>query len=260
LSHGSRIPREGTGIPEVLKGEKVMRIEKTMNAIKRTLDKMKVYFKVLFKINSPFIVRDIHEAQKIILTNYALFPSDFRWKVETAEEISVLRNYIQDNSVICDFGIGIGRISQELLKEFKNVKIIGVDSSSQMLKLCRQAIGPDYHNRLELLPFKKMKTIKTGSVDFAFSVYVLQHVPTNLFEPALMELRRILKPEGLLYLLNTYTRCVVDGGKEKFFYNDGIRQLDVISRYFTKSLDVMYESLYMQIILKTHFSALFRPK
>jgi len=237
-----------------------MLLRKFMSAIRHILHNIKTFLKVLFKINNPFLVRNISDAKKVILTPFAFFSSDDRWESETEYELSELRKHIRDYYIICDFGIGIGRISKEILREFQNVNIVGIDSSPQMLNLCKQRIDSIYYDRLQLLLFKKVQTVKTASIDFAFSIYTLQHIPTNLFERALMELRRVIKPEGLLYLLNMYDRCVIDGGKKKQYFDDGIRQLDVISKYFEEVQDVKYESEHMREILKTHFSKLFRPK
>lgn len=216
--------------------------------------------KIILKRNNPFFVRSINDAKKVILAPFNSYSSEQRWKVETKYELSALRSYIQDNHVICDFGIGIGRISKEILEEFPDVRIVGVDSSTRMLNLCKKTIQSTLHDRLQLTPFKKLKDIKTGSVDFAFSIYTLQHLPANIFEQALRELRRIIKQGGYLYLLNGYVRGVVDTWKKQQFYDDGVCQLDVISRYFAEVKDIKYESEYMQDILKTHFSKLFLAK
>lgn len=209
---------------------------------------------------NPFCTNSINDAKKVILTDWYSFSSDYRWQFEAGLQLLELRKFIRENSVICDFGIGIGRISKEILKKFRSVYIIGIDSSKTMLNQCRQNIPSAYHNRLKLVPFDRIKAVKTKSIDFAFAIYVFQHIPANLFKVALKELKRIIKPEGFLYLFNNNVRYVVDGALREQWYDDKLPQLDIISKYFEEVQDVKYGSEYIKEILKTHFSKLFRPK
>lgn len=205
-----------------------------------------------------FYPHSFEEARMIILTERDGLDTDARWEGETQEEMDAICGFIHDGSMVCDFGIGIGRISREILRDFPGVRIVGVDSSKPMLKYCRKFIPREYHDRLRLLHFSKMRSIETASVDFAFSIYVLQHVLASRFRRSLEELRRIVKPGGLLYLLNLKHRCVNDRRRRN--YDDGLPQLEIISNYFDEVRDVGYESAYMNKTLESHFSKLFiRP-
>lgn len=186
---------------------------------------------------------------------------NYRWRLDTDENFLAIRKFIQSHFLVLDFGIGIGRIAKEILIEFSQVKIIGVDSSKGMLKYCKRFIPAEHQNRLELLHFTELNRIKPSSIDFMFSIYTLQHAPGNLFEPALKELRRVIKPDGLFYLLNRRDRLVFDRKSMKW-YDDGIRQLDIISKYFEEIEDIGYQSEPLTTILREHnyFSKLFRSK
>jgi len=209
---------------------------------------------------NPFNTDKIGDAKRFILTGDGTISSDYRWQVETEYTMTALRRFIKNHDVICDFGIGIGRISKEILEEYKNVHIIGVDSSDKMLNLCKKNIPSNYYGRLQLIRFDRMKHIKSQSVDFIFSIYTLQHIQADLFETALKQLKRIIKPSGFIYLLNSYDRLVTTDGPGKQWYDDNLPQIDIISKYFEEVQDVKYDIEYINAILKTHFSKLFRPK
>lgn len=225
--------------------------------IKKLIHKLRKSF--MDKEQKVFFPFSISEAKKMILSDYEDQSSDYRWEVETKEEVSVLERFMKADDIICDFGIGIGRVSAEILKNFPGVSIIGVDGSRQMLKQCKEFIPGDHHNRLQLFHFDQLEEIKDDSVDLAYSLYVLQHISRDNFRRAVEELKRIIKPDGMLYLLNAYGRCVFDN-ENAAGYDDGLDQLKIISEYFSESEDIKYESDYMKEILKVHFSKMFVPR
>jgi len=198
-------------------------------------------------------------ARHVILTNYAGFTCEERWEVETVEEVAALKNLIPKKARVCDFGIGIGRISKGLLEEMPGINILGVESCDKMLEYSKVYVPKKLQKRLELVRYGDIGDIKTNSVDFAFAIYVLQHIPSEGLESAVLELNRIIKPEGSLYLLNTDKFRAVPMGNPTW-YNDRFPQWKVIHKQFDEIKEVEYDSDYMKTILKTHQSKLFRPK
>lgn len=198
-------------------------------------------------------------AKEVILTTYAGYDSGLRWEIETSEEVSALKRHIPEQARVCDFGIGIGRISKPLLEEIPGITITGIDSSQAMLDYCRTYIPEELQNRLELYPYEDIAKIQSDSIDFALAIYVLQHIPSDSFEKAVFELNRIIKPDGSLYLLNTNTFRAVPKGRPTWF-NDEFPQWEAIGHYFGEIRDVPYNSTYMRKILRTHSSKLFTPK
>ena len=194
----------------------------------------------------------------MILSDIGTLHTGYRWEVETEEQMAHFRRWIKQDAVVLDFGIGVGRVSKEILKEFPRVEVNGVDESKRMLTYCKKYIPREYRARLHLFHFDKMRKIKDNSVDFAFSLHVLQHVEASKFQKAVQELHRVIKPGGLLYLLNMHNRCTFDNYRTHITgYDDGIDQLKVIRQYFQEKEDVPYTSDYMKEILKICFSKLF---
>jgi len=200
----------------------------------------------------------IESAKEVILTNWVKSSKE-RWQIEAPEIVSTLKEIIDRDSVVCDFGIGIGRITKPLLEEMPDIRIVGVDAAESMLRYCKDYVPNEYHNRLELLDAKDMNNLSDKSIDFIFSIYVFQHILANEFEDAVKQLHRILNPEGFLYLLNTDKFRAVPMGRPTW-YNDKFPQKKVINDYFEEIRDIPYQTDYMKEILKTHFSKLFRPK
>lgn len=198
-------------------------------------------------------------AKQVILTNYAGYTTDVRWEIETHDEVSMLKKNIQPSGKVCDFGIGIGRISKPLLEDMQGISIVGVDSAENMLRYCKEYVPKELQNRLELISFDDIGQIKTDSIDFVICIYVLQHIPANLFEGAVYQLNRIIKPEGLLYLLNTNKFRAVPNGRPTWF-NDKFPQWKIIGKYFDEVKDVPYTSAYMRKILETHRSKLLKAR
>jgi ubiquinone/menaquinone biosynthesis C-methylase UbiE len=216
---------------------------------------LKSFLKKTTRVFYPFCFDD---AKKMILSDIGAFNADYRWEAETKEQMIQFRRWIKQDALVLDFGIGVGRVSKEILKEFPQVKVTGVDESKRMLAYCKKYIPKEYRARLRLFHFNKMHRIKDNSVDFAFSLHVLQHVEASKFQKSVQELHRVIKPGGFLYLLNMHNRCTFDNYRTHITgYDDGIDQLKVIRQYFKEKEDIAYTSDYMKEILKTCFSKLF---
>lgn len=117
------------------------------------------------------------------------------------KEITNLSNkYIKDGMMILDVGCGNGRITQELKN--KNIKYIGIDNSTELLK---EAIH-NFNDRSNFsflegdileLPFAE------NQFDVIVCVAVMHHVPSkNLRDKAMLEIHRVLKPGGILIMSN----------------------------------------------------------
>ena len=98
-------------------------------------------------------------------------------------------------SVLLEFGCGVGRIITYLTGYRK---IYGLDVSSRMLAFARERV-PDAN-----VEFRKVDGLKLpmedASVDFLFSILVLQHIDRKDVPHLLTEFHRIVRKGGLLYL------------------------------------------------------------
>lgn len=92
-----------------------------------------------------------------------------------------------------DFGCGVGRITQALATHFDTV--VGIDISDAMIA---QAESLNRHGDRCKFVSGDLVQFPDATFDFAFSVYVIQHIPKSMQGKVLRELVRVVKPDGLL--------------------------------------------------------------
>ena len=110
---------------------------------------------------------------------------------ELAERI---RKIVKPDSVVLDFGCGIGR-PEKYLAPFCR-QLYGVDFSRGMLRLARRR-----HNGLKNVFFCKnngsdLSIFEDGKFDLIFSEAVFQHIEKETTVVLLMEIYRVLKQQG----------------------------------------------------------------
>lgn len=98
---------------------------------------------------------------------------------------------------IMDFGAGVGNALKPLRSEFPDAAIHCVDVSAESLRQCealnvRNSTVQVYDG--ETLPFR------TGSMDVVFTACVFHHIAEADHVRLLAELRRCLRPEGMMVL------------------------------------------------------------
>jgi SAM-dependent methyltransferase len=164
-----------------------------------------------------FDVPNIDHARQIILTGEGSTTDD-RWVSETpwvADEISSAMTITPDTMII-DYGCGIGRMAKELIQRY-GCRVIGVDISDNM-----RALAIDYVRSSRFMscaPEMLDALVERGLVaDAAISIWVLQHC----LKPAedIDRIHRALKPGADFFLLNNVYRAVPT--REKAWVNDGL--------------------------------------
>jgi len=102
----------------------------------------------------------------------------------------------QISGVILDIGTGPGRLPIEITKRVRNVKVIGIDLSEDMVKIARKNADKEgLTNRVEFKVGSAYDTgFKDGSIDLVVSTGVVHHLkePVNAFN----EIYRILRRGG----------------------------------------------------------------
>jgi len=114
------------------------------------------------------------------------------------EFVERIQGYIKSDAVVLDVGCGIGRVEKFLAPLCQ--KIYAVDVSGRMLKSARKRLR-DYTN----ISFIKNDGRSLGflpneSIDFAFSVFVFQHIEKEDTICYLADIYRVLKNSGSVYL------------------------------------------------------------
>ena len=164
-----------------------------------------------------FNANDIAQAMAIIMTPEGSTTAE-RWEIETpyladliAQELTITAD-----TLLLDYGCGIGRLAYELIKRH-NCRVVGVDISPSMRALSVIYTRSDRfmscsHEMLEGFVARGMR------FDAALSLWVLQHCATPAQDMA--RIRAALKPGGALFVVNGVFRSVptVESG----WVNDGV--------------------------------------
>lgn len=96
-----------------------------------------------------------------------------------------------------DFGCGVGTSIRPFRRHLPDATLVCTDVSTASLELARQAYGEEAEYALAdgpALPFD------SDGFDGAFACCVFHHIPQDEHRRALLEIRRVLKPDGLLML------------------------------------------------------------
>ena len=175
-----------------------------------------------------FSVGDEAQAKAIILTAENS-TTQARWEQETPFLCSLIRGQIAlgADSVILDYGCGIGRVAKALIEGY-GCRVIGVDISPSMRSLSVGYVNSDrfFACAPEMLGFLVDQGLR---FDLAISIWVLQHCLSPAVDIQL--LRDALKPRGRLFVVNNVHRAVPT--KEGGWVSDGIDIKATLAKAFT---------------------------
>jgi cyclopropane fatty-acyl-phospholipid synthase-like methyltransferase len=188
------------------------------------------YFPGIFNVN------DIPQAMQIILAPEGSSSTDERWKTETPYVANLINDSlaITNETIIVDYGCGIGRMAKELITRH-GCRVVGVDISPSMRALAVIYVQSDHFFACSPLMLDAM--IDRGfRFDAAISIWVLQHC----YQPRddIARIRNSLKADGRLFVLNTIHRLVPAVEREKFNWcNDSIDIKSMLAREFEREKD-----------------------
>ena len=176
---------------------------------------------------SVFHVNDIPQAMSIIMTPEGSTTAD-RWEKETPYMADIIAQQfaITPDSLILDYGCGIGRMAHELIKRH-NCRVVGIDISPSMRALSiiytrTNRFMSCSHEMLEGLVARGMR------FDAVLAVWVLQHCATPAQDVA--TIKSALKSGGDLFLANGNLRSVPTA--EQGWVNDGLDIKALVSAEF----------------------------
>ncbi|MFD6892140.1 class I SAM-dependent methyltransferase [Streptomyces sp. NPDC059957] len=116
-----------------------------------------------------------------------------------------LAPWVGSGSVLVDYGCGPGKVADRAARQL-GAKVLGVDTSPEMLALARRAgtAVAEYH----LVTDGRAACLADGSADAVMCNHVLASLPTAEAVLAVFrEIRRILRPGGPFVLLATDPAC-----------------------------------------------------
>ncbi|MCD6550013.1 class I SAM-dependent methyltransferase [bacterium] len=114
------------------------------------------------------------------------------------DELKPLINYVKDGDRVLDVGCGNGRLLSALRD--KEVNYIGIDSSEKLIDIAREKFR-DIENAQFLVVEALNLPFENNNFHKVYSIAVLHHIPSLEYRlKFLEEIRRVLKPKGLLIL------------------------------------------------------------
>jgi ubiquinone/menaquinone biosynthesis C-methylase UbiE len=173
-----------------------------------------------------FIPENLDHAKNIILT-----PEDSdvlsRWEKETEwmSKIIDCSMNITSNSVVLDWGCGIGRISKILIEKYK-CQVVGVDLQPKMLEYARNYVNSDLFTTIEYSDiFTKFPKDKFTHV---FSCWVFQH--SNKIQYEIPIIYESMQFGSQLFVLELNKKAIPN--KKYDFYDDGISSKSVLEKFY----------------------------
>jgi len=152
-----------------------------------------------------FDTQTIGDAMRIILTAEDS-TTEHRWATETPYLADLIgRSFsLTANSVVLDYGCGIGRMAKELIARH-GCSVVGLDISANMRAMAVAYVGSDRFfpcapAMLDLLLDRGLR------FDLALSVWVLQHCANVTDDVARID--RAMTAEGNLFVVNQRSRAI----------------------------------------------------
>lgn len=165
-------------------------------------------------------------------------------------EVREILRSVPSAGAILDVGCGNGYVLDQLVNTFGERRLVGIDLSHEMLGLARDRLKGTVdlvEATAALLPFR------SASLECLYSVRTLIFVPKGKRDVAIRESMRVLKPEGLLVLVE----CTIEGirnlnGLRRRF---GVPDLLEHPRYFFEQerLETALRKAGSRMLRRTHF-------
>ncbi len=173
-----------------------------------------------------FDIQNESEAKSIILTPEGSTTKE-RWETETPFLAKDICSFIHpdENSLVLDFGCGIGRISEALITE-SHCNVLGLDISQSMRELSVKYVSSEKFSSVAPLIINRFADSGL-KVDACVSIWVLQHCPN--VEEEIRLIKKILKPGGYFYILNNISSAIPSNIG---WVNDGKNILNILENEF----------------------------
>ncbi len=137
----------------------------------------------------------ISEAMDLVLnvTDPEVFDAAGRRDAET-----ILGPLIKPTDTVLDLGCGVGRVALHVAPRCRT--LWAVDASPRMLELASNRLAGIQNVRFALCEGATIPSLRSESIDVAYSILTLQHVEREDAFALLRELARVVVPGGTVYL------------------------------------------------------------
>lgn len=181
-----------------------------------------------------FHPRDIEHAKEICLSPEPGVSYKFQFETSMTIKTFLENDYVFNNSVVADFGCGVGRVSKELISNL-GCDVYGFDFSKPMLKTAVEYVRSRKFIPVNTPLTNEEKIIYNNKFDLITSIYVLQHSPTP--EEDIDFIYKSLKNDGKFISVNEKKRFIPIGIDEKnsgliYWNDDGVDVESIISKKF----------------------------
>lgn len=122
------------------------------------------------------------------------YSQDWLAQPEPTDIYQLIQKFFIPSGITADIGCGNGRDSNWMSQN--GFQVFGFDSSDELLKIAKKLFTKIQFSKT-LLPELNEIPIQYDNV---FCETVIMHLPTNQIPSAIKNLKRILKPDGVLYL------------------------------------------------------------
>ena len=145
---------------------------------------------------TELVSEDLQSSYDRVAEDYAEhFRDEIDKKPFDRKMLDWLAEKVRDLGIICDLGCGPGQVARYLNDQ--GAQVCGIDLSTAMVERAR-SLNPD-------VPFRQgdmlaLNDIADNSYGGIAAFYSIIHVPRPALKQALEELKRVLRPEGVLLL------------------------------------------------------------
>ena len=113
---------------------------------------------------------------------------------------------------ILDVGTGTANLALTIKRIYPKVKIIGVDPDTKILEIAKRKVTKEKSPISLVQAVAQDLPFKNNTFNFVVSSFVIHHIPSPFKKQAFLEMKRILKREGVI--------IIVDFGIPKNFLAD----------------------------------------
>ena len=185
-------------------------------------------------VMEAFYPRDIGHAKEICLSPEPGVSYKFDMETETTIRMLLDNDYVFNDSIVGDFGCGVGRISKGLISNL-GCDVYGFDFSKPMLNTAIEYVSSRKFIPIHT-PISEQKQLEfVNKFDLITSIYVIQHSPTP--HEDIDFIYNLLKTDGKFISVNERKRFIPIGVDEDnpgliYWEDDGIDVDEIISKKF----------------------------